>query len=132
MSEQLSIDQEARKLARRRDVETSREAAAANAGGKASHRRRILQAHAQKALDHRGGRIPRPMREAGLIDDEAAQIVGLDSTETTRRCSDLRNLGLLEWHVAPVSGIPFRRLTRSGRAARVSVITEAGWDALDA
>lgn len=127
MSEQLSID--ALKLARRRDVETSKAAAAANAGGKASHRRRILQAHAQRAIDHRCGEVP------GLIDDEAAQIIGLDSTETTRRCSDLRNLGLLEWLFVPagiVTNVPVLRKTRSGRSARVSVITEAGWDALDA
>lgn len=128
MTEQLSID--ALKLARRRDVETSKAAAAANAGGKATHRRRILQAHAQRSIDHRCGRAFR-----GLIDDEAARIVGLDSVETTRRCSDLRNLGLLEWLFVPagiVTNVPVLRKTRSGRSARVSVITEAGWDVLDA
>lgn len=101
-------------LARASDPETSRAAAAANRSGKASHRMRCLETHRDFA--------------SGLIDDELAAFLGLDSTETTRRCSDLRNMGLIAWLV--LHDEPVTRLTRSGRRARVSVITQAGREEL--
>lgn len=101
-------------LARASDIETSRESASANPGGRASHRRACLSGHVE---------VP-----GGLIDDELAEFLPMDSTECTRRCSDLRNMGLLEWLL--IDGEPVTRLTRSGRRARVSVITQAGREAL--
>lgn len=96
-----------RTLARTTDVETSHIAAHANAAGKAAHRERILAIHRA--------------HPDGLIDDKVAELAGLDSTETTRRCSDLRNAGLIAFKY-DADGKPVRGITRSGRPARVSAI----------
>lgn len=106
----------ARELARTEDVETSHEAAAANPAGKRTNRRVALDLHRQ--------------HPEGLIDDAVSQLSGgqLDVHEATRRCLDLRKLKnpgpLLEWLIQ--DGEPVFRKTRSGRNARVSVLTPLG------
>jgi hypothetical protein len=109
-----TVEVPARRLARDVDVETSHLAAAANAVGKCTNRRICLDAH-RNAI-------------AGLTDDEVRTITNLPDVEANRRCTDLRNLGLIRWML--VDGEPVHRPTRRGRPARVSVITEAGISAV--
>lgn len=111
MSDQLSLEVQPRTLAHTRDPGTSHDAAARNRAGKATHRRACLEAHFRQDAS------------SGLIDDEVASLTGLDLIEARRRCTDLRNAGLLE----------FTRITRTsnmGRQATVSIITHAGREAL--
>jgi hypothetical protein len=58
---------------------------------------------------------------AGLTDEQAATRsgIGTDGGHYTKRCSDLRRMGL-------IAGTDDVRAGRSGRAARVSVSTAAG------
>lgn len=114
-AEQLRFDVPPSVLAHADDVETSHEAAAAHPGERASHRRACLVQH-------------EIFSGSGLIDDEVATFTGFDLIEARRRCSDLRNLGLIEWLM--VNGKPLTRVTDYGRPARVSVITPAGRKAL--
>lgn len=110
MSEQLSLEVQPRTLAHTDDPGTSHDAAARNRAGRATHRRACLEAH---------GRFP----FSGLIDDEAASLTGLEIIEARRRCTDLRNAGLLQF-------APITRTSNMGRQATVSVITRAGREAL--
>lgn len=98
-------------LAHSRDPETSHDAAARNAGGKASNRRACLLAHVRHF-------------QTGLIDDEVASLTRLDIIEARRRCTDLRNAGLLRFVVG------LTRTSNMGRQATVSMITLAGWEAV--
>lgn len=111
------FDRPARTLARTVDVETSHAAAAANPDGKRSQRALALAIHAE--------------HPDGLIDDEVSALSGgvMDTHAGTRRCLDLRNLGLLTWLVGD-DDEPVLRKTRSNRNARVSVLTPAGREAL--
>lgn len=98
---------EARKLSRSTDVETARAAGAHDLEGKQHQAMRVLQLHAR--------------HPDGLTDDEVDYLLG---GNLWRRCSDLRRLGLIEWLI--IDGAPVTRLARSGRRARVSVITQKG------
>jgi hypothetical protein len=97
-----------KKLRRDTDVETSEMAATANMSGRAVQRHKVLDAYAR----HR----------AGLTADEVDYLTG--DQGYWRRCSDLRNDGLIEWLI--VDGSPVMRKARSGRMGRVAVITAAG------
>jgi hypothetical protein len=109
---QLSLpDVPPRKLAHTHDPDTSHAAAALNAGGKASNRRECLLVHVRHF-------------QTGLIDDEVASLTGLDLIEARRRCSDLRNAGLLRFVIG------LTRTSNWGRQATVSMITPAGWEAI--
>lgn len=110
-AEQLTFDTPARILAHSHDPDTSRGAAARNAGGKASNRRLCLDAHAivQSGL--------------GLTDDEVADLTQLKLHEARRRCTDLRNAGLLVF-------TDRTRESSMGRQSTVSVLTPAGREAL--
>lgn len=111
MSDQLSLSEwPPRILAHARDPRTSHDAAAGNAGGKASNRRACLTAH-------------RVHQETGLIDDEVSSLTGLELIEARRRCTDLRNSGLLRFTETT-------RTSNMGRQATVSVITRDGIEAL--
>ena len=72
------------KTARRTDPETSHEAAGMNAPLRGSHREMMLRAFVNAGWD-------------GLTDPQAAARCGLDRVEATRRASELRGLGLLEF-----------------------------------
>lgn len=115
------LDREPRKQAHADGVETERAAAGANRDGKATNARRCLELHAV----HYGWDTREPV---GLTDDEVGAILDLPDIEANRRCSGLRDDGLLEWLLEPRHGAqrPVTRRTRKGRPARVSVITELG------
>jgi hypothetical protein len=110
VSEQLSFEVPARKLAHTDDPPTARDAAERNRLGKASNRRACLQQH-------------RVFGRTGLIDDEVASLTGLSIIEARRRCTDLRNAGLIRF-------MEGTRTSDMGRQATISVITTAGREAL--
>lgn len=125
-AEQLSLEVQPRTLAHTDDVVTSHAAAAQNRAGKASNRRACLETH-NRVREH---------EPIGLTDDEVAERTGLELIEARRRCSDLRRLGLIEWLMAPILvgpsplSAPLTRKTALGRKSAVSVITQAGLEAL--
>jgi hypothetical protein len=98
-----------RTLAHTRDPQTSIDAARLGSAKKASGRRACLQIHATNP--------------SGLIDDEVSLLTGIELHETRRRCTDLRNAGLIEFLSAT-------RPSNSGRHSTVSAITADGWEAL--
>jgi hypothetical protein len=107
---QLSLaDVPPRKLAHTRDPDTSHEAARLGSAKKASGRSACLRAHATNP--------------AGLTDDEVAGLTAIELHEARRRCTDLRNAGLIEF-------LDSSRPSGSGRRATVSAITADGWEAL--
>jgi hypothetical protein len=98
-------------LAHRDDPRTSTEAAAANAVRRGSQRRLLLAAFASA--------------EGGLTYDEAGAAAGVGGYNERRRCSELRQLGLIAWHGTTRPGA-------SGSSAMVCTITLAGMVALQA
>jgi hypothetical protein len=102
LDEQLSFD--AQHLAHRADPPSAH--AAAQLRGKETHRRACLAAH-----------LADP---SGLTDDEVAQRTGIELHEARRRCSDLRNLGLIAWQ-RNSSG---RVVTRTNPAGNPSSVSE--------
>lgn len=110
VNEQLRFEVPAVKLAHTDDPPTARDAAERNRIGKATHRRACLAMHAQFAT-------------TGLIDDEVSSLTGLSIIEARRRCTDLRNSGLIKF-------TPHTRTSDMGRAATISMITPAGREAL--
>lgn len=117
-SEQVRLYREARKLSHRADPETAKQAAAAGALRKNTHRRLCLHYHAEKAQFH-----------GGLTDDEVSEYTGLELHEARRRCSDLRNLGLIAWVVLP-DGRRVSRPSRMGGRSTASLITPLGVEVL--
>jgi hypothetical protein len=104
-------------LAHASDPPSSIDAARQNQAGKVSGRRAILETH--------------QYWYEGLTDDECSYLTGIELHECRRRCTDLRNAGLIEFAVSRVE--PGRFLSResnSGRRSTVSVITAAGHRAL--
>lgn len=108
-------------LSHARDPDSSRLAAASSLP-KVTNRRLCLLAHASQPWDY-----------DGLTDDEVAKITTIELHEARRRCSDLRNLGLLAWLYTPgdphvLTGVPVivTRKNAGGHKSSVSVITNAG------
>lgn len=114
-AEQVRLYRESRKLAHRADPETAKTAAAEGALRKNTHRLLCLLAHS---------RYP----TSGLTDDECSAEAGLELHEARRRCSDLRNLGLIAF--VRFGDRHETRKTASGRSATVSSITAYGTEAL--
>lgn len=111
MSDQLSLsDVPAHILAHAHDPDTSRMAARRGSALKASGRHSCLRAHA--------------LHPAGLTDDEVSALTGIEIHETRRRCTDLRNAGLIEF-LARVT-----RKNAQGNQCTVSAITPTGLEAL--
>lgn len=109
-AEQLSLtDVPPRSLAHTHDPDSSMEAARLGSAKKRSGRRACLQMHS--------------INPSGLIDDEVSALTGIELHETRRRCTDLRNAGLIEF-------LSVSRPSSSGRRSTVSAITADGWEAL--
>jgi len=102
---------EPRTLARVSDPETSQKAAVAAERRAPSQRDRLLSAYMTAG-------------DRGLTDEEAGAAAGLSGSGYWKRCSDLRNLGL----IAPLG--PVRQVS-SGLMAQVCVITPEGWRRMD-
>jgi len=64
-------------------------------------------------------------RRPNYTDEEAGHATGLDTVEARRRCSNLRDKGLIEFTGASRMGIRFPT-----KAQGISQITHAGLDAL--
>lgn len=109
--DRMRLDRQSHALAHSHDPQTSRDAAARNASGKASNRRLCLDAH---AIVQQG---------TGLTDDEVADLTRIELHEARRRCTDLRNAGLLVF-------TDRTRESSMGRQSTVSVLTPAGREAL--
>jgi hypothetical protein len=107
----LELVREPRALARSSDPDTSRQAAAAAERRAPSQRDRLLSAYMTAG-------------DRGLTDEEAGVSAGLSGSGYWKRCSDLRNLGL----IVPLG--PLRQVS-SGLMAQVCVITPEGWRRMD-
>lgn len=113
MPEQLRLvvfDRDPRVLAHTGDLHTSRSAAAANRLLRATHRHAVLAVYNEAKW---------------LTDDDAAARTGLDLAEARRRCSDLRNEGL----IAPArrdDGMIQTSFLASGRQGMLCSITREG------
>jgi hypothetical protein len=107
----LELIREPRTLARGSDPETSQQAAAAAERRNPSQRDRLLRAYMIAG-------------DRGLTDEEAGVSAGLSGSGYWKRCSDLRNLGL----IAPLG--PLREVS-SGLMAQVCAITPEGWRRMD-
>ena len=88
------------------DIATSHDAAAANQEVKGAHRRLCLEAHRADP--------------DGLTDQDVSDITGLELIEARRRCSDLRNLGLIRW-LRDDEGRVLTMPTRLGRRGGICV-----------
>jgi len=107
----LELIREPRALARSSDPETSKQAAAAAERRAPSQRDRLLNAYMVAG-------------DRGLTDEEAGVSAGLSGSGYWKRCSDLRNLGM----IAPLG---LQRQVSSGLMAQVCVITPEGWRRMD-
>jgi hypothetical protein len=105
------LEEDLRKLSRRSDPGTS------HAAARSLPNRQTLMALLLRAY-----------RDRGLTDEEAARVAGVDRESGHKRCSDLRNAGLIEplmWNGKVVT-----RAGSSGRQQRVCVLTADGRAAL--
>lgn len=112
MSEQMTLDQyDPKAHARSSDPVTSKAAARSSAMRASSHKARLLRAY--------------PAAAVGFTDEEAAIRADLLSVGYWKRCSDLRNAGLIE-PVPHSNGGFLTRRTDNGDAVMVCRITDLG------
>ena len=110
MTDQASLfDVRPGRLARRRDPQTSHDAARSLAGHAGTVRRQLLQAYRSAP--------------EGYTSEEAAAHAAIDPWQASKRTSDLKALGLIAATGQVRSG-------SSGRAQQVLAITDAGREAL--
>lgn len=103
---------EAKVIARAGDPETSKAAARAVSYRTGTQKARLLRAYANIGV-------------AGLTDEEAAQLAGIGGGGW-KRCSDLRNDGMIVPLRDATTGTIVTRIASSQMAQRVCVITDRG------